>query len=250
VVSGGTGPVVVVTTMPLSADARADLSELLGPDYVILDVKKAPTSANIVLTTVVSERMLESLRLLFPQARILFTELHDRRRDIRYAGPVTRALETGPDGYFVAHGIEALPPIVRSEARLQLSGNTRPTPPVIDSAAPVPTAPPPPGPAPGADQAADQGAVIWREAVTPEPVPAGQWLDRRPVDTAVATLLGTSEPRKSPLWTVMLAKTAVHMARDGVSVVVDVSDLPETTRAQLRLHVGAEQVTQSSWPPR
>ena len=60
--------------------------------------------------------------------------LHDRGRDIRYAGPITRALETGPDGYFVAHGIEALPPIVRSEARLQLSGSTRPTPPVIDSA--------------------------------------------------------------------------------------------------------------------
>jgi hypothetical protein len=245
--SGANGPVVVVTTMPLSADARADLSELLGPDYVILDITTAPTSANIVLTTVVSERMLGSLRGLFPQARILFTELHDRGRDIRYAGPITRALETGPDGYFVAHGIEALPPIVRSEARLQLSGSTRPTPPVIDSAAaPAPTDPTEPGPV----RLAGEGAVIWREAVTSEPDPAGRRLDRTPVDTAVATLLGTSEPRKSPLWAVVLAKTAVHLARDGTTVVVDVSDLPDATRAQLRLHVADEQVGQSSWPPR
>jgi hypothetical protein len=245
--SGANGPVVVETTMPLSADARADLSELLGPDYVILDIKTAPTSANIVLTTVVSERMLGSLRGLFPQARILFTELHDRGRDIRYAGPITRALETGPDGYFVAHGIEALPPIVRSEARLQLSGSTRPTPPVIDSAAaPAPTDPTEPGPV----RLAGEGAVIWREALTSEPDPAGRRLDRTPVDTAVATLLGTSEPRKSPLWAVVLAKTAVHLARDGTTVVVDVSDLPDATRAQLRLHVAGEQIGQSSWPPR
>jgi hypothetical protein len=232
--------------MPLSDDARADLRELLGPDYVVVDIKKAPDSANIVLTTVVSERTLRSLRTLFPHARILLAELHDLQRDISYPGPITRALEAAPDGYFVAHGIEALPPIVQSEARLQLSGSTRPTPPMIDTGtARVPNEPTPlwPAPDPG------QGTVLWLEAATDEPAPDGHRLDRRHVDKAVAALLGTSEPRKSSLWAAIVAEAAVHLAREsGATVVVDVSDLPEATRAQLRVHVGSERLRQSSWP--
>jgi hypothetical protein len=246
-VPGQNGPVVVVTTMPLSADARADLSALLGPDYVLLDIKKAPASANIVLTTVVSKQLLGSLRTLFPHARILLTELHDPQRGISYPGPITLALEAAPDGYFVAHGIEALPSIVESEARLQLTGSTRPTPPIIDTATTrAPTDPTPLRPAPDPDQ----GAVLWLEAATDEPAPDGHWLDRRHVDEAVAALLGTSEPRKSSLWVAMLAETAVHVARERrATVVVDVSDLPEATRAQLRVHVGSERLRQSGWPP-
>ena len=233
--------------MPLSVDARADLSELLGPDYVILDIKKAPAGANIVLTTVVSKQMLGSLRALFPHARILLTELDDLQRGISYAGPITRALEAAPDGYFVAHGIEALAPIVQSEARLQLTGSTRQTPPIIDTGTTrVPSEPTPLWPAPDPDQS----AVLWLEAATDEPGPDGHWLDRRHVDKAVAALLGTSEPRKSSLWAVMVAEAAVHVARERrATVVVDVSDLPEATRAQLRVHVGSERLRQSSWPP-
>jgi hypothetical protein len=243
---GQDGLIVVVTTMPLSRDARADLSALLGPDYLVVDIKKAPERANIVLTTVVSGHTLGALRAMFPHARILLTELHDLQRGIRYPGPVSRALEAAPDGYFVAQGIESLPAIVESEARLQLSGSTRATPPMIDSGtAPVPSEPAPlrPGPDP------DQGAVLWLEAATDEPGPDGHVLDRRHVDEAVAALLGTSEPRKSSLWAAMVAETAVHLARERrTTVVVDVSDLPDGTRAQLRVHVGSEQLPQSAWP--
>jgi hypothetical protein len=249
---GQRGPVVVVTTMPLSDDARADLSALLGPDYVVVDIKKAPASANIVLTTVVSPRTLGSLRGLFPHARILLTELHDHGRGISYPGPLTRALESAPDGYFFAQGIESLPDIVQSEARLQLAGSTRPTPPVIDTGtAHVTTDPAPHRPAPdqAQDPDPDPGAVLWLEAATDAPAPAGHLLDRRYVDEAVAALLGTSEPRKSSLWAVMVAEAAVHLARERrTTVVVDVTDLPEAPRAQLRLHVGSERLRQSSWP--
>lgn len=241
---GHHGPVVVVTTMPLSDDARADLSALLGPDYVVVDIKKAPASANIVLTTVVSDRTLGALRTLFPHARILLAELHDLQRDIRYPGPITRVLEAAPDGYFVAHGIESLPAIVQSEARLQLSGSTRPTPPMIDTGSTrVPTAPTPLGPTPDPDH----GRVLWWESATDESTPDGHLLDRRHVDEAVTALLGTSEPRKSSLWVTFLAEAAVHLARQRrTTVVVDVSDLPEATRAQLRVHVGSERLRQPS----
>lgn len=245
---GQDGPVVVVTTMPLSDDARADLSALLGPDYVVVDIKKAPDSANVVLTTVVSERTLRSLRTLFPHARILLAEVDDPWRGISYPGPITRALEAAPDGYVVAHGIESLSAIVQSEARLQLSGSTRPTPPMIDSGtarAPTELTPLRPTPDP------DQGTVLWLEAVTDAPPPDGHVLDRRPVDEAVAALLRTSEPRKSSLWAAMVAEAAVHLARERrTPVVVDVSDLPEATRARLRVHVGSERLRQSTWPPR
>lgn len=233
--------------MPLSDDARADLSALLGPDYVVVDVKKAPQSANIVLTTVVSERTLGALRALFPRARILLSELHDLRRGISYPGPITRALESAPDGYFVAHGIESLPAIVQAQARLQLSGSTRPTPPVIDTGtARVPTEPTSPWPEPEPDH----GTVLWLESATDGPGPGGHVLDLRHVDEAVGALLSTSEPRESSLWTTMLAEAAVHVARERrTTVVVDVSDLPEATCARLRVHVGSELIPQATWPP-
>ncbi|GEP40440.1 hypothetical protein NPS01_41030 [Nocardioides psychrotolerans] len=128
---GAGGAIVVATTMPLSDEARADLSELLGPDYVVVDIKRAPPTTNIVLTTVVSGQLIGSLRGLFPQARILLTELHDVARGIRYAGPVTRVLDTGPDGYFVSHDLESLSPIVQQEARLQLTGSGRQSAPML-----------------------------------------------------------------------------------------------------------------------
>jgi hypothetical protein len=245
--SGQDGPVVVVTTMPLPDDARADLSSLLGPSYVVVDVKSAPGSANIVLTTVVSERTLRALRTLFPHARILLAELHDLGRGISYPGPITRALESAPDGYFVAHGIESLQRIVQSEARLQLSGSTRPTPPMIDTGTGrVPADPTPLRPA----RDPDSGAVLWLEVATDDPKADGHVLDCRYVDEAVAALLGTSEPRKSSLWAAMVAEAAVHLARERrTTVVVDVSELPGATRAQLRVHVGSERVGQSTWPP-
>lgn len=245
---GPVGPVVVVTTMPLPDDARADLSALLGPEYVVVDIKKAPTSANVVLTTVLTDRALQALRRLFPRARVLASELHDLGRGISYPGPVTRALEAGPDGYFVAHGLASLSGIVRQEARLQLAGSTTPSPLTVDGRlARVPADPAPAAPAPDEEG----GQVVWLEEPGNGPAPEGHTLERRYVDDLVAALLGTSEPRKSPLWASVVAEAAAHLARERqTTVVVDVSDLPAATRAQLRVHTGSARVRQTSWPPR
>lgn len=244
----GAGPVVVVTTMPLSPDARSDLSEMLGDEYAVIDIKKAPPSANVVLTTVVSERALRSLRALFPVARILLAEFHDWGRGIRYAGPITRALEAGPDGYFVAHGLESLPAIVQFQAHLQLSGNTRPTQPLIDvgdqrvAPDPVPVWPP---------ASNDDGTVIWVETWGgAHPAPDGHRLELRYIDDAVSGVLETSEPRDCPLWASLVAESAAHLVREGrATVLVDVSDLPPDTRVELRVHLQSERISHTSWPP-
>lgn len=235
--------------MPLSADARSDLSEMLGDGYVVVDIKKAPSTANVVLTTVVSERMLGSLRGLFPHARILFTEFHDPGRGIDYPGPISRALEACPDGYFVAHGLESLPTIVQSEARLQLSGSTRPTQPMIDlggrrEAAPAGTLWPPVN--------LDAGGIIWVDGdLDPSHgVPQGLVLELEHLDHAVAGVLHTSRPRTSSLWASLVAETAVYLARDKkTDVLVDVTGLTTATRAQLRVHAASERVRQTNWPP-
>lgn len=114
--------------MPLSSQARADLSELLGDGYVVLDIRKAPSSANIVLTPVVSGHLLPALRQRYPHARILFTELVDDGRGIDFRGPLSRIVENGPDRYFIASRLESVAPVIQSEARLQLTGNRAPRP--------------------------------------------------------------------------------------------------------------------------
>lgn len=136
--SNGGSAVVVVTAMPLSAEARSDLSEMLGDGYVVVDIKQAPSTANILLTPVVSGNLLGFLRLQFPDARILFTELRDDGYGISFPGPLSRIAAKGPDGYFVAHALDALSPIVQSEARLQLSGSTKQTFLQIGGASPEP----------------------------------------------------------------------------------------------------------------
>lgn len=137
VINGGSA-VVVVTAMPLSESARSDLSEMLGDGYVVVDIKEAPSSANVLLTPVISGQLLGALRWQFPGARILFTELRDDGYGIDFAGPLSRIAAHGPDGYFVAHALESLAPIVQSEARLQLTGSTQQTLLQIGGAVPEP----------------------------------------------------------------------------------------------------------------
>jgi hypothetical protein len=239
--------IVVVTTMPLSAQVRAELSSMLGDGYIVVDVKAAPSTTNIVLTTVVTGRTLRSLRALFPQARILLTEFNDDGRDISYPGPITRALDAGPDGYYVAHGLEALPAIVESEAQLQLSGSTRPSPPMIDVGERGPVEPPgsiwPP-------VASQYGTIIWMlaedSAATP---PDGVVLGLEHIDHAVTRLVETNEPRETGLWRALVAESAVYLARaKGDDVLVDVSGLSPAALAQIRIHVASERVTQAIWP--
>ncbi|WP_250006732.1 hypothetical protein [Actinoplanes sp. M2I2] len=241
------GAVVVATTMPLSAQARADLSQMLGDGYIVLDIKAAPTTATIVLTTVVSARTLGSLRELFPDARILLTEFNDQGRGIDYPGPITRALEGGPDGYYVAHGLNALPAIVENETRLQLAGSTRPSPPMIDAGPREPAAP---RPAAWPPVDSGHGSIVWvRGQDTAADASTGLSLELKYLDDAVTGLLQTSEPRDTGLWASLVAETAVHLARTtNTDVLVDVTGLSPATLAQLEVHVSSERIDHSVRP--
>ena len=241
--------VVVATAMPLSSTARADLSEMLGAGYAVVDIRSAPSTVNILLTPVVSAQLLGSLRALYPRARILFTELHDGGRGISFAGPLSRIAAQGPDGYFVAHALDALAPIVLSEAKLQLAGSTRRTPPRIAAAAssvhPL---------ADRTDTSAPEaagGVVVWIDRDTCLTAPPGRWLDLAPVDDLVERVVAVPEPRSDILWPTVVAECAVRLAtRQHENVLVDVAGLAPATLAELQIRVASELVGQLTWPSR
>jgi hypothetical protein len=246
--------VLVVTTMPLSKLARAELSEMLGPGYAVVDMRSAPRSANIVLTTVVSGTALGILRGTFPQARILFTELHDDERGISFAGPLSRIVAQAPDGYFVAHSLEALGPVVQSEARLQLSGSTGHTPLTLSLT---------PGVSPQQDLHASDASVRtepeasepstwtvrWIDRAASPSEPPGRWLDLDPIDALVVDMVGADEPRRDILWPVLVAECVIRLAAHrSEDVLVDIGGLDPTARAELQIRVESEQINHSPWP--
>ncbi|WP_427893454.1 hypothetical protein ACQHIV_11340 [Kribbella sp. GL6] len=276
--------VLVVTTMPLSKTARAELSEMLGPGYTVVDIRSAPDSANIVLTPVVSGNALGILRGMFPKARILYTELQDDERGISYAGPLARIVALEPDGYFVAHSLDALTPIVQTEAKLQLTGSTRRTPLTLslDAAPPVP--PESVGPMPQEDSAkavprepvdavaggsapdvsqgsgpeVPQGAVAGAEvrpgtvrwvdrATAPEAV--GRWLELEAIDALVVGLVGTDAPRRDILWPALVAECVIRLAESAAEdVLVDVGGLEPKIPAELQIRIESEQLDHAPWP--
>ena len=241
--------VVVATAMPLSTAARADLSEMLGEGYAVVDIKQAPSTVNILLTPVVSAQLLGSLRALYPRARILFTELHDDGRRISFAGPLSRIAAQSPDGYFVAHALDALAPIVLSEAKLQLAGSTRRTPPriaassgsaTVQHATDLPAASPP---------ETVGGVVVWIDRESCPTIPPGRWLDLEPIDDLVERVLAVPEPRHDVLWPAVVAECAVRLAtREHQNVLVDIAGLTPATLADLQIRVASELVAQLTWP--
>lgn len=245
--------VVVVTAMPLSDVVRAELSEMLGQGYVVVDIKVAPSTANLVLTPVVSGQLLGSLRAMFPDARILYTELDDDARGISFTGPLARIVARRPDGYFVAHTLDALSPVVQSEARLQLAGSAGPTPLMLSLSAegsgPVPAAPPPPEHPSTLDpgQAGPRSATVRWVDVAAAPS-GGRCLDLDLVDALVAQVTRTGEPRRDPLWPAVAAECVVRLAAEGDDVVVEVGGLPPSTRAELQVRVASEHLDQDPRP--
>ncbi|HET6743607.1 MAG TPA: hypothetical protein VFH76_31940, partial [Kribbella sp.] len=230
----------------------------------------APPTANIVLTPVLSANALGILRGQFPHARILFTELHDGARGISLSGPLSRIVAQAPDGYFVAHSLDALGPVVQSEAKLQLTGSTRRTPITLSLTTgttrpteqmpdevdpPAPAAPPAP-PAPAALSAQDvtgdptSTTVRWIDrATTSSAAPPGEWLDLEPLDALVTHLLGTQDPRRDPLWAALVAECVVRLAADQqTDLLVDVAGLHPTIRAELQIRLASDQVPQTTWP--
>ncbi|TCC47683.1 hypothetical protein E0H75_23295 [Kribbella capetownensis] len=240
--------ILVVTAMPLSAAARADLSAMLGEQYAVVDIKEAPSTANILLTPVVSGQLLGSLRALFPTARILYTELHDDGRGISFSGPLSRIAAQGPDGYFVAHALDSLAPIVRSEAKLQLAGSARRTPPRI-AGSPQPPTVHPSTEASSLEPGPDEAAVLWIDRAGCAVVPPGSWLDLDPIDELVTRVVGASDPRGDVLWAVVVAECAVRlMNHHQENVLVDVGELTAPILAELQIRVSSELINQLTWP--
>lgn len=111
---------VVATTM-LKDEARARLSEQLGPGFVVVDLRKAPPTTDIVIAPVLSPQTIAALKQMFPKARVVLTEFEDKDLRISFPGPVRRAVEAGADGYVVAGDLAALADFAASDARLALN---------------------------------------------------------------------------------------------------------------------------------
>lgn len=63
--------------MKLSAAARSSLSDKLGPDYIVLDMKSAPKRVDVLLVPPVRPQLIGSFRPVFPKTRVIITEIED-----------------------------------------------------------------------------------------------------------------------------------------------------------------------------
>lgn len=99
---------VVATAMKLSDSARRRLAQELGEAYVVLDLNEAPASTDVLLTHPVSPQLLGALRGMFPQARIIVTEIEDPELGVSYTGAVTRMLSAGAEAYLPPRPIGAV----------------------------------------------------------------------------------------------------------------------------------------------
>ncbi len=99
---------VVATTMRMSETARARLSDALGNSYVVLDFADAPSTADVVLSHPVSHQLINRWTLMFPQARVLVTEILDEELGLDVRGPVGILLDAGADAYLPRRPVEQL----------------------------------------------------------------------------------------------------------------------------------------------
>ncbi len=98
----------VVLAIPLERGTIDRLAGLVGTDVSFVDIRAADGSEDLVLTPAVSRQLLGKLRAAFPDAQVIVVELDDPEEGIRLGGPVTRAMEAGAAGYFVAASLEQL----------------------------------------------------------------------------------------------------------------------------------------------
>ncbi|MED7930706.1 hypothetical protein SMD20_41220 [Nonomuraea sp. LP-02] len=99
---------VVATAMELSAAARVALSTQLGADYVVLDMHAAPATADVLLVPAGSPQLIAGLRSMFPEARVVVTEIEDDELGVQYHGPVRRLLDAGADAYLPPASLRVL----------------------------------------------------------------------------------------------------------------------------------------------
>ncbi|MFD8491778.1 type II toxin-antitoxin system Phd/YefM family antitoxin [Amycolatopsis sp. NPDC059657] len=117
---------VVATAMKLSAAARASLSEQLGPGYIVLDMKSAPKTVDVLLTPPHSPQLIGHFRSMFPKARVVIAEIEDDEFGVSFEGPVRRLLDAGADTYLPPSSIPRLArQLDRAMTQLnQLTGST------------------------------------------------------------------------------------------------------------------------------
>lgn len=123
----GAGIKVVATTMRMSDAARSRLSDAFGPSYLVLDFADAPPTADVVLTHPVSRQLIHRWTLMFPQARIVVTEILDDDLGLDVRGPVGLLMDAGADVYLPRRPVEQVAQNVRgylaAQGRPELGGS-------------------------------------------------------------------------------------------------------------------------------
>lgn len=123
------GATVVVTAMALSDAARSKLADGFGDGYVLLDLKDAPPTTDVLLIPPSSLQLIATLRKQFPHARIVVTEIMDPDMGIHYSGPVARMLSAGASMYLPPKSVEELSDVVRrrleNDAASEIGGSPR-----------------------------------------------------------------------------------------------------------------------------
>ena len=96
----------VVTALPLRADARERLAELLGA--TVVDMRTPIEHPDLVLTPACSPQLLGGLKRRFEGAPLIVVEVSDWDLDVELDGPVKRILGAGADAYVLADSIDEL----------------------------------------------------------------------------------------------------------------------------------------------
>jgi hypothetical protein len=116
------GVKVVTTALALKPEARARLSAQLGPGYLVVDMKDALDTVDLVIAPAVSHQLIGILKRAFPTARVMLCELQDFELGIAHRGPVQTALDAGADSYCVASSISELASFIADEDSPALEG--------------------------------------------------------------------------------------------------------------------------------
>lgn len=107
------GVKVVATGMKVTDQVRAYLSEALGDDFAVVDIRTAPETIDALLVPPLSAQALGILRSEFPSARLIVTEFDDAQSGTWIAGPVTRAMAAGAHAYLTPGTLRDLAAEVR-----------------------------------------------------------------------------------------------------------------------------------------
>lgn len=102
----------VVITFPLSRAAVEDLGTNLDDDVELVDVRAADGTEEAVLVPSSSRQLIGKIRDAFPDSILLIVEVEDSDHGLELGGQVTRSLDAGADGYYVARSLDQLAGVI------------------------------------------------------------------------------------------------------------------------------------------